>query len=76
MGVQELLDNPNNADAAQENAYRLFKKSTVDYGKRVRIEAAKYTELPGGGGGGGGGYAVGGSSAAGSGAANDEVILL
>ena len=46
VGVQELLDNPNNADAAQEAAYRLFKKSGAEYAKRVRIEAAKYTEAP------------------------------
>ena len=29
MGVQELLDNPNNSDAAQDGAYRLFKRSKV-----------------------------------------------
>ena len=46
VGVQELLDNPNNADTAQEAAYRLFKKSGAEYAKRVRIEAAKYTEAP------------------------------
>ena len=31
---------------AQEAAYRLFKKSGAEYAKRVRIEAAKYTEAP------------------------------
>ena len=46
VGVKELLDNHNNADAAQEAAYRLFKKSGAEYSKRVRIEAAKYTEAP------------------------------
>lgn len=34
VGVQELLDNPNNSDAAQDAAYRMFKKSTVEYSKR------------------------------------------
>ena len=67
MGVQELLDNPNNADAAQEAAYKLFKKSTVEYQKRVRIEVAKYTEVQAARG------AAGGSGAAG---ADDDVILL
>jgi ubiquitin-conjugating enzyme E2 I len=44
--VQELLDNPNNGDAAQHAAYALFKKSKVEYAKRVRVEAAKYAETP------------------------------
>lgn len=44
VGVQELLDNPNNADAAQDAAYRLYKRSSTDYAARVRLEAAKYTE--------------------------------
>uniref|UniRef100_A0A7S0SIR3 SUMO-conjugating enzyme UBC9 n=1 Tax=Mantoniella antarctica TaxID=81844 RepID=A0A7S0SIR3_9CHLO len=64
VGVQELLDNPNNSDAAQDGAYRLFKRSKVEYGKRIRIEAAKYTEIP----------AAGGRIAATG--ADDDVILL
>ena len=44
VGVQELLDNPNNADAAQDAAYRLYKRSGTEYAKRVRIEASKYME--------------------------------
>ena len=67
VGVQELLDNPNNADAAQDAAYRLYKRSGTEYAKRVRIEASKYMEasvptLPAGGTG-----PVGG---------DDDVILL
>ena len=67
VGVQELLDNPNNADAAQDAAYRLYKKSGTEYAKRVRIEASKYMEasvptMPAGGTG-----PVGG---------DDDVILL
>ena len=46
VGVQELLDNPNNGDAAQHAAYALFKRSKVEYQKRVRVEAAKYAETP------------------------------
>jgi ubiquitin-conjugating enzyme E2 I len=46
VGVQELMDNPNNGDAAQDAAYRLFKKSEVEYAKRVRVEAAKYADAP------------------------------
>lgn len=37
VGVQELLDNPNNSDAAQDAAYKLFKKSTLEYSKRWGI---------------------------------------
>jgi ubiquitin-conjugating enzyme E2 I len=65
-GVQELLDNPNNADAAQDVAYKLYKKSKAEYSKRVRIEAARYTETATGGAGGGGG----GTNA------NDAVVIL
>ena len=65
VGVQELLDNPNNADAAQEAAYKLFKKSGAEYAKRVRIEAAKYTEAPAG-------FVAGGGATG----AEDDVIVL
>lgn len=62
--MQELLDNPNNADAAQHAAYAMFKKSSAEYSKRVRTEAAKYTAVPAGAvAGGGGGH-------------DDDVILL
>ena len=50
-GIQELLDTPNNGDAAQEPAWKLYNKSQPDYIKRVKEEVAKY---PHGGGGGGG----------------------
>ena len=43
LGVQDLLDTPNNSDAAQQAAMDLYAKSKVEYQKRVRLEAAKYT---------------------------------
>ncbi len=46
VGVQELLDNPNNSDAANSQAYQIFKKSSIEYAKRVRVESAKYAEAP------------------------------
>lgn len=56
VGVQDLLDNPNNSDPAQDQAFKMLKKSPAEYERRVRSEARKYAELPtastGGGGGG------------------------
>jgi ubiquitin-conjugating enzyme E2 I len=44
LGVQELLDNPNNDDPAQREASQLLRKSKVLYEQRVRLEAKKYAQ--------------------------------
>ena len=41
-GIQELLDAPNNADAAQEPAWRLFGSNQAKYIVRVKEEVRKY----------------------------------
>ena len=55
---------PTTPDAAQA-AYKLFKKGGAEYAKRVRIEAAKYTEAPAG-------FVAGGGATR----AEDDVIVL
>jgi len=47
-GIQELLDSPNNADAAQEPAWRLLQQSVPKYIERVKTEVAKYPAEGGG----------------------------
>lgn len=42
LGIQDLLDSPNIHSPAQSEAYNLF-KNPVEYQKRVRLEALKYT---------------------------------
>lgn len=58
QGIQTLLDEPNNGDAAQELAYRIFRNDQRSYIVRVKQEVAKYSDGTGGGpaptGGGGG----------------------
>ena len=44
VGVQELLNEPNNADAAQWSAMQIFAKDKVEYEKRVKAEVAQYPE--------------------------------
>ena len=44
VGVQDLLDNPNNDDAANSAAYSALKKSKVQYEKRVIEEVKKYSK--------------------------------
>ena len=46
-GIQELLDSPNNKDAAQEPAWRLFDKDQAKYILRVKEEVRKYTPVAG-----------------------------
>ena len=46
-GIQELLDTPNNRDAAQEPAWRLFDKDQAKYIMRIKEEVRKYTPAPG-----------------------------
>jgi ubiquitin-conjugating enzyme E2 I len=70
VGVQELLDNPNNADAAQDAAYRLYKQPGPGYAKRVRVEAAKYSEAHALG------AHAGGNGGGGAGAAGDEEVIM
>mmetsp|Transcript_22941 Transcript_22941/g.53549 ORF Transcript_22941/g.53549 Transcript_22941/m.53549 type:complete len:158 (-) Transcript_22941:330-803(-) len=36
LGIQDLLDSPNNGDAAQEAAYQIFKKRPDEYQRRVK----------------------------------------
>ena len=47
VGIQDLLDDPNADDAAQEPAWRLWKKGPAEYATRVKTEVAKY--IPRGG---------------------------
>ena len=42
--MQDLLDNPNNDDAANSAAYSALKKSKVQYEKRVIEEVKKYSK--------------------------------
>ena len=42
VGVQDLLDNPNNDDAANQEAYSSLKRSKEQYKKRVIEEVGKY----------------------------------
>ena len=44
QGVQDLLDNPNNADPAQEGAYRMLSNSKAAYIETVKKEVAKYQQ--------------------------------
>ena len=46
-GIQELLDTPNNRDAAQEPAWRLYDKDQAKYILRIKEEVRKYTPAPG-----------------------------
>ncbi len=52
--VPLLPQAPNNADAAQEPAWRLLGSNPAKYEARVREEVRKYAAGHGGGGGGGG----------------------
>jgi ubiquitin-conjugating enzyme E2 I len=45
LGIQELLNNPNNSDAAQTKPYEMLQRSKVEYEARVRQEAKKYPPL-------------------------------
>eukprot|EP01113_Clastostelium_recurvatum_P018991 TRINITY_DN2238_c0_g1_i1.p1 TRINITY_DN2238_c0_g1~~TRINITY_DN2238_c0_g1_i1.p1 ORF type:complete len:175 (+),score=25.43 TRINITY_DN2238_c0_g1_i1:46-525(+) len=42
LGVQDLLDTPNPASAAQQHAYDVYTKDRADYTRRVKAEVAKY----------------------------------
>mmetsp|Transcript_24748 Transcript_24748/g.29962 ORF Transcript_24748/g.29962 Transcript_24748/m.29962 type:complete len:162 (+) Transcript_24748:96-581(+) len=47
LGIQTLLDEPNNADPAQREAYDLLRSSSANYEARVKQEVRKYLEAPG-----------------------------
>ncbi|PVV04533.1 hypothetical protein BB560_000963 [Smittium megazygosporum] len=42
LGVQDLLNDPNNNDPAQSDAYHMFKNDKVAYEKRVRAQAREH----------------------------------
>ena len=42
VGVQDLLEAPNNSDAAQREAHDVYKRSKSEYSKRVREQAKKF----------------------------------
>ena len=41
IGIRDLLDAPNNSDAAQEKAYRIYKSDKALYKRMVREQAAR-----------------------------------
>ena len=46
IGVQELLDTPNQLDPAQQYAYDLLRKDPAGYKRRVKEERNKYSTPP------------------------------
>jgi ubiquitin-conjugating enzyme E2 I len=46
VGVQELLESPNNDDPAQSEASAIFSRSTPMYEQRVREQAARFAAEP------------------------------
>eukprot|EP00808_Paulinella_micropora_P032214 g60890.t1 len=42
LGIQDLLDNPNNEDPAQEEPFKLYKSNMTAYRARVREEARRF----------------------------------
>ena len=45
LGVQDLLNHPNNDDPAQREPHQLLQKSKAQYEARIRAEAKKHTPL-------------------------------
>ena len=41
MGIQHLLDDPNNADPAQEEPYRVYRDDPREYERKVREQVVK-----------------------------------
>ena len=41
LGIQELLDNPNEKSPAQRDAYELFVKDKIAYRKKIKEQALK-----------------------------------
>jgi ubiquitin-conjugating enzyme E2 I len=46
LGVQELLETPNNDDPAQSEASAILRRSRPMYDQRVREQAAKFSAEP------------------------------
>lgn len=42
VGVQDLLDTPNNDDAAQRTAYQVYRRSKSEYSKKIKAQAKKF----------------------------------
>ncbi|KAJ2082345.1 SUMO conjugating enzyme Hus5 [Coemansia sp. RSA 988] len=45
LGVQNLLDEPNNSDPAQTEAYQLYRRDVTSYEKKVRDQANRMTRV-------------------------------
>ncbi|KAJ2842889.1 SUMO-conjugating enzyme UBC9, partial [Coemansia erecta] len=45
LGVQDLLNDPNNSDPAQAEAYQLYRKDKKSYEKRIRAQAQKFAKF-------------------------------
>jgi ubiquitin-conjugating enzyme E2 I len=41
LGIQDLLDNPNDKSPAQRDAYELFVRDKISYRKKIREQAVK-----------------------------------
>jgi ubiquitin-conjugating enzyme E2 I len=42
LGIQDLLDTPNEGSPAQSDAYVLFTQQLTEYRRRVRAQAGRY----------------------------------
>ncbi|KAJ1672128.1 SUMO conjugating enzyme Hus5 [Coemansia sp. RSA 1694] len=42
LGVQDLLDEPNNSDPAQTEAYQMYRKNIDQYQARIRVQAQRF----------------------------------
>ena len=40
MGIQSLLDEPNNQDPAQEEPFKAYKHNKVEYEQKVKAQVA------------------------------------
>mmetsp|Transcript_54641 Transcript_54641/g.94202 ORF Transcript_54641/g.94202 Transcript_54641/m.94202 type:complete len:124 (-) Transcript_54641:209-580(-) len=45
VGIQDLLNNPNDKSPAQDKAYQVYKKNKADYGRQVRAQAKQYAPV-------------------------------
>ena len=45
LGIQDLLNNPNNADPAQREPHQMLERNKLEYETRVRMEAKKHPPL-------------------------------
>lgn len=45
VGVQDLLNAPNNSDAAQSKAYNCYKRSKKEYSKQIKAQAKKFATV-------------------------------